>query len=78
MNFIDYNILNVSKRRCDVRAHHELRGDTWFQVCDSIIIIIYHPNKVFLYNLYSLYYISSYVMMTSLKQSVVFLKLRHV
>lgn len=29
-----------------------------FQVCDSIIIIIYHLNKVFLYNYYSLYYIS--------------------
>lgn len=30
MNFIDYNILNVLKRRCDVRVYYELSGDIWF------------------------------------------------
>lgn len=40
MNFIDYNILNVSKRRCDVRAHHELRGDTWLKIIDFKCVIV--------------------------------------
>lgn len=40
MNFIDYNILNVLKRRCDVRVYYELRGDIWLKIIDFKCVIV--------------------------------------